>query len=87
MLEEQLGPERLAEMRTEAETNLAGLEEQVEAVNNALRVDATGITVPAIEIPEPDVDGVDGLPLVDSDWSHADQCRRLINHKAYGAWS
>jgi hypothetical protein len=85
MLEDQLGPERLAEMRSEAEANLAGLEEQVEAINTALRVDASGILVPPIEIPEPDVAGGDGLPLVDSDWSHADQCRSLISHKAYEA--
>jgi hypothetical protein len=84
MLEQQLGPDRLAQMRAEAEANLAGLAEKVEAVNDALRVDATGITVPAIEIPQPDLAGLGGLPpLVDSDWSHAEQCQRLINHKAY----
>jgi hypothetical protein len=87
MLTNQLGADRLEQMRAEAEANLAGLEEQVKAINDALRVDATGIQVPPIEIPQPDVAGRDGLPLFDSSWSHADQCRRLISHKSYEAWS
>jgi hypothetical protein len=51
------------------------------------RVDATGIQVPQIKIAQPDVTARDGLPLVDSDWPHADQCHRLISHKSYEAWA
>ena len=37
------------------------------------------------EIPAGSTDGVDGLPspLIDSSWGCAEQCRRLIAHKAY----
>jgi hypothetical protein len=80
---DQLGPQQLAAMRAEAEGKLAGLEEQVAAINDALRIDVDGIDLPAFEVPEPRVYGNHGLPLVDSDWSHAEQCRALIGHKAY----
>lgn len=83
VLVQQLGPERLEEMRAEAEAKLAGLDEQVVAINDALRVDVDGIDLPPIDVPEPELDGEYGLPLVDSDWSHAKQCQNLINHKAY----
>jgi hypothetical protein len=83
MLSDQLGPERLAEMCAKAEAQLAELEEQIAAVNDALRVDATGIRFPPIVVPRPVVAGADRLPLIDSDWSHAKQCRALRDRKAY----
>jgi hypothetical protein len=82
-LEDQLGPDRLAEMRAEAELQLGGLEEQVDAVNAALRVDASGITVPPIEIPRPEVPEPDDGPLVSSRDGFADQCEALIARKEY----
>jgi hypothetical protein len=84
MLETQLGVERLDEMRTDAEARIEGLEEQVSAINSALRIDLHGIEVPPVAVPEPHIgDGSNGLPLVDSAWTHAEQCRALISHKRY----
>ena len=83
MLGQQLGPERLEQMRSEAEAKLGDLHEQVAAINDELRVDVDGIELPEVEIPEPEIDGDYCLPLVDSDWSHAEQCRQLIARKAY----
>ena len=42
MLEQQLGPERLEQMRGEAEAKLGDLHEQVAAINDELRVALTG---------------------------------------------
>jgi hypothetical protein len=85
MLIQHLGPERLEDMRVEAESKLAGLEEQVAAINDALRVDVDdAITVPPVEVPEPKVsESSNGTPLLDSDWDFAEQCRALIARKAY----
>jgi hypothetical protein len=83
MLVNQLGPDRLEAMRAEAEAKLEGLEEQVEAVNDALRVDAADITVPAIQIPEPQVERPDEPPLASSRDGFTDQCRKLIDRKNY----
>ena len=83
MLEQQLGPERLEQMRGEAEAKLGDLHEQVAAINDELRVDTDGIELPDVEVPESEIDGDYGLPLVDSGWTHAEQCRHLIARKAY----
>ena len=83
MLEDQLGPERLEAMRVEAEAKLEGLDEQVAAINDALRLDVDGIRRPTIVVPEHSLNGNHGKPLLDSDWSHAEQCRALIARKAY----
>jgi len=34
-------------------------------------------------IPEAEVHGMDGVPLIDSDWDWAEQTRKLIAHRAY----
>jgi hypothetical protein len=34
-------------------------------------------------VPEPVVSEVHPLPLLDSSWSFAEQCKRLIDSKAY----
>ena len=83
MLEDQLGPERLAEMRFHAEAQLEGLDDQVAAINDALRIDLDGIDLPAIVVPGHDGVAGNGTPLLDSDWSHAEQCRALLARKAY----
>lgn len=87
MLEDQLGQERLDAMRAEAEAKLHSLEEQVQVINDALRIDADGVVLPPIDIPEAKPSGVYGLPLVASDLSHGEQCRRLISRKAYAEGS
>jgi hypothetical protein len=87
ILEDRLGPERMEEMRAEAELKLAGLDEQVAAINESLRVDVDDIDLPPIEVPHPQITRERSLPLVRSGpragWSHGEQCRRLIRRKAY----
>ncbi len=85
VLTDQIGEDQLANLRAEAEAKLAELAAQVEALNDALRVEEVeGIELPEIpDIPEAAVDGIHGKPLIDSRWDWADQSRRLIAHKAY----
>lgn len=84
-LEAEIGAEGLANLRAEAEDRLAELETQVAALDAALHVEE----VEGIELPEvPEVligepGEVDGLPLLDSNWSYAEQTERLIRHRAY----
>jgi hypothetical protein len=84
MLEQQLGPDTLARIRDEAESKLAGLQQQVDAINAALRVDVADITLPPAELPAPEITTEpDGKPLISSDWSYHAQARRLIARKKY----
>jgi hypothetical protein len=83
-VDEQMDSEHLDRIREEADAKLAELREEIEVLNDALRVSADGIRLPTVpEIPAAEVAGSDGLPLLDSRWSFADQCRRLIDSKAY----
>lgn len=83
-LDAQLGEERLAAIRAEAEDRIAEMQEQVDALRDALRIDSTSFNLPAFEIPEHDVD-MDGLPspLIDSEWGFIEGSRRLKAAKAY----
>lgn len=83
-IDEQMDQDQLERIRQEADAKLAELREEIDALNDALRVSADGIRLPAPpEIPAAEVAGSDGLPLLDSGWSFAHQCRRLIDSKAY----
>ena len=43
-----------------------------------------GLDLPELVVPEPELNGrSNGVPLLDSRWSFVDQCRRLIDSKAY----
>ncbi|MBQ0893694.1 hypothetical protein KBX37_11400 [Micromonospora sp. U56] len=76
----------MEDLRSEAAEKLAELRAEVDAINNALRVDVRNIDLPPIPpVPDADASGVYGLPLLDSDWPFAEQCRRLIASKAYRA--
>jgi hypothetical protein len=56
---------------------------EVDAVNDAVRVDATDFRLPEIVVPEAEVSGGNALPLLDSRWSFVDQCQALKRSKAY----
>ena len=57
---------------------------EIEELNQALRVDASDFDLPEMDVPTFTLTGdVDGLPLLDSRWSFAEQCRQLIRSKAY----
>jgi hypothetical protein len=49
-----------------------------------LRINTDDLDLPPIEVPQAHLNGqVDPVPLLDSRWSFAEQCRRLIESKAY----
>jgi hypothetical protein len=76
--------DRLAEIRREAERQLAGMREQIRELNDALRIDVDQDDLPPIELPEAESGGVaSNPPLIDSRWDFAEQCRALIDSKAY----
>jgi hypothetical protein len=76
--------DRLERLRADAAEKLATLRAEIEAINEAARVDADDFDLPPVPpVPPPELDGEQPLPLLDSGWSFAHQCRRLIDSKAY----
>jgi hypothetical protein len=75
--------DRLAEIRRDAEEQLANMREQIRELNDALRIDVDEGDLPPIVLPEASDPGGNGLPLLDSRWDFAEQCRALIDSKAY----
>jgi hypothetical protein len=76
--------DRLAEIRAGAERQLDGMREQIRELNDALRIDVDPWDLPPIELPEAESGGVAcNPPLIDSRWDFAEQCRALIDSKAY----
>jgi len=83
MIEPTLDAARRAEIRRDAEDRLAEMREQIRELNDSLRIDVDEADLPQIELPEAIDPGGNGLPLLDSRWDFAEQCRRLIDSKAY----
>jgi hypothetical protein len=85
MVDDQLDAGQLAEIREQASGKLSDLREEIEAVNEALRVSVPDeIEFPEIVIPEPELDGAsNGLPLIDSTWAWVVQTAALKASKAY----
>jgi hypothetical protein len=84
-VDEVTDSEQLQAIRAEAAQQLEAMRRQIRQLNDDLRIDTGDITVPPIDIPEAEVTGMGALPLLDSRWPFAEQCRRLIDSKAYGA--
>jgi hypothetical protein len=81
---EQFGGDQLRRLQQQATEKLATIAEQVDALKEAMRIDASDLELPEVTIPEAELNGhPQPAPLVDSGWSFADQCRRLIDSKAY----
>jgi hypothetical protein len=82
----QIDPAVLAALREEAAGRLAELESVIADINERLRLAADRFTLPAIEVPEPEVDEEaprQALVGLDDDWIEA--TRALIRRKAYEA--
>jgi hypothetical protein len=75
--------DRLAEIRADAERELDGMREQIRHLNDALRIEVDPNQLPPIELPRAASPERDGLPLLDSRWDFAEQCRALIDSKSY----
>lgn len=82
-LRELIGAERLAAFRAEAQTKLDAMRDQVDTLNNGLRLDASDLDLPDFDAPEPVVSEDRPEPLVSSDWTFADQCAALKASKDY----
>ncbi len=83
MLAPVLNDERLAEIRRDAEERLDQIRDEVAGLARSVRIDVDDDELPPIELPEATDPGGNGLPLLDSRWDFAEQCRRLIASKAY----
>jgi hypothetical protein len=81
----QLDADTLERIRTQAAARLAEMRAEIDELNSALHVATDGFTLPELpDVPAPsDLAEVNGLPLIDSRWSFAEQCRQLIHSKAY----
>jgi hypothetical protein len=83
VVDARLDAATLERLRDEAGAKLTELRSEIDAINDALRVDVDDFDLPDIEIPEPETQGLAPLPLLDSDDEFAEQTRRLIDSKAY----
>jgi len=76
--------DRMARIRAEATEKLDAMREQIAELNEQLQIDVDEFDLPAIEIPDAHIDYyLQPKPLLDSYWSFTDQCRALIDSKAY----
>ena len=81
-LREEIGEERLARLREDAEARLERVTAEIAKLNEEIE----GVELPEPpEIPGPKVARTDRLPspLIDSMWDWTEQTERLIAHKAY----
>ncbi|HEX2298147.1 MAG TPA: hypothetical protein VHH34_06470 [Pseudonocardiaceae bacterium] len=85
VIDAQIDAGWLEQLRGEAAHKLAAMQAEIDELNRSLRLNADDIDhLPAAVVPAADVLGRgDGTPLLDSRWSFAEQCRRLIDSKAY----
>jgi hypothetical protein len=85
-LHEQIDQEHLEALRTEAAGRLTELEGAIAEINAQLRMAAGDrFTLPAIVVPQPEVDTDaprQALVSLDQEWTEA--TRALIKRKAYG---
>lgn len=86
VIDETGDQDQLDRLREQGEAKLAELDAEIAAINDELRLDASGFSLPPVPaVPEPIIDhGAQPLPLLDSSWSFALQSQRLIESKSYG---
>jgi hypothetical protein len=83
-IEGQLDAGHLARIRAEAEERLSTIRAELDALNAAMRIDADDFELPELVVPAAELNGDHPPePLVDSAWSYATQCRRLLDSKGY----
>jgi hypothetical protein len=81
---EQTDQTILARLREEAGERLAELESVIDDINDKLRLAADDFTLPAIEVPEPDLDAdIVRRALITFDQSWIEATRALIRRKSY----
>jgi hypothetical protein len=76
--------QHLDQVRDAAAAKLEELQAEIDAINEALRFDIGDFDVPPVPaLPDPILTEIHPLPLVDSRWTFTDQCKALIDSKAY----
>jgi hypothetical protein len=84
IVDSRFDQQMLDQLRVEFETKLTELRTEIDAINDALRVDISDFDLPPIPIvPEAEVSGSNGTPLLDSAAGFTAQTRGLIDSKAY----
>jgi hypothetical protein len=85
IIEAGLDDQERERIRAEAAVRLDELAEEINELKQRLSVDPGTIDLPPVPvIPEAEIRGVASThPLIDSRWSFAEQCRALIDSKAY----
>ena len=83
-VDDAIDQEHLDRLRVDAEAKLATLRAEIDAINEAARVEVGGFDLPEIPpVPEPVRHGDQPMPLLDSSWPFVEQVRRLRESKAY----
>jgi hypothetical protein len=76
--------DHLDRLRAEFAAKLDTLRAEIDAINDAARVDASDFDLPAVPaVPDPMLNGGQPMPLLDSAWPFAEQVRRLRDSKEY----
>jgi hypothetical protein len=84
-IDEQVDPEVLAVLRAEATEQLAGIQSIIADLNERFRLAADRFTLPAIEVPQPELDeDAERQALVSLNDSWVTATRALIARKQYG---
>jgi hypothetical protein len=84
IVDRDVGSDQLTRIRAEAERKLAAMRQEIAELNDQLRIDVGDFDLPAVpDIPEAELNGNRPPPLTDSRWDFAEQCRALIDSKAY----
>ena len=84
VLDELIDTDLLSQLRDQALDKLAGIQAEIDSINETLRAETStlGIELPMPIAPDPELPDRDiGKPLVSSAWSWADQTRALIARK------
>src|SRR5262245_62625743 len=85
VIDEQVDPEVLAVLRAEATEQLAGIQSIIADLNERFRLAADRFTLPAIEVPRPELDDdAERQALVSLNDSWVTATRALIARKQYG---
>ena len=84
-MSEQVDDDLLSNLREQAAERLSELREEIDRINSQLHLAVGEHVLPAIEVPEPELDDDtprQALVSIDQDWVEA--TRALIAHKSYG---
>jgi hypothetical protein len=84
-LDEQVDRDAIASLREEAAEKLASLAEQIDALNDGLRMATDGrVELPPAIVPQPDINpDLHPKPFVSSDWDWVTQTKAMIARKRY----